>query len=64
MEVTTISVINGWQTKLQFADGSVALVGPACNRVTDTWAWQKANLFDMVSEYVLVNSDGKEIPYV
>jgi hypothetical protein len=61
MKVTTISVIGGWQTKLEFPDGSVALVGPACNRVSDTWDWQRANLFDLVSEYVLVNSDGVEI---
>lgn len=64
MKVTTISVINGWQTKLQFADGSESLVGPAYNRVTDTWAWQNANLFNVTEDYVLVNSDGEEIPYV
>jgi hypothetical protein len=46
---------------LQFADGSVARVGPACNRCTDTWDWQRANLFNAVDEYVLVNSDGVEI---
>ena len=61
MKVTTVSVIGGWQTELQFADGSVARVGPACNRCTDTWDWQRANLFDVVDEYVLVNSDGVEI---
>jgi hypothetical protein len=36
-------------------------VGPVCNRCTDTWDWQRANLFDVVDEYVLVNSDGVEI---
>ena len=61
MKVTTISVIGGWQTKLEFADGTTDLVGPACNHVSDTWDWQRANLFDAVDEYVLVNSDGVEI---
>jgi hypothetical protein len=61
MKVTTVSVIGGWQTELQFADGSVARVGPVYNRCTDTWDWQRANLFDVVDEYVLVNSDGVEI---
>ncbi len=61
MKVTTVSVIGGWQTELQFADGSVTRVGPVCNRCTDTWDWQRANLFDVVDEYVLVNSDGVEI---
>ena len=61
MKVTTISVIGGWRTELVFADGTTARVGPACNRVSDTWDWQRANLFNAVDEYVLVNSDGVEI---
>ena len=61
MKVTTMSVLCGWQTELVFADGTTALVGPVCNRVSDTWDWQRANLFDAVDEYVLVNSDGVEI---
>jgi hypothetical protein len=36
-------------------------VGPVCNRVSDTWDWQRDNLFNAVDEYVLVNSDGVEI---
>ena len=56
MKVTTISVINGWQTKLQFADGSESLVGPVCNKCTDTWDWQRANLFNVASEYVMVKA--------
>ncbi len=61
MKVTTVSVIGGWQTELVFADGTATRVGPACNRVSDTWDWQRANLFNAVDEYVLVNSDGVEI---
>jgi hypothetical protein len=61
MKVTTISVIGGWQTKLEFPDGTTVRVGPACNRVSDTWDWQRDNLFNTVDEYVLVNSDGVEI---
>ena len=64
MKVTTISVIGGWQTALIFADGTESLVGPVCNKCTDTWAWQTANLFNITEDYVLVNSDGEEIPYV
>ena len=64
MKVTTNSVLGGWQTALIFADGTESLVGPVCNKCSDTWEWQRANLFDLVSEYVLVNSDGKEISYV
>lgn len=56
MKVTTVSVIGGWQTKLEFADGSVALVGPACNRVSDTWDWQRDNLFNVVECYKLMEA--------
>jgi hypothetical protein len=61
MKVTTMGVLGGWQTELQFSDGSFALVGPVCNRVTDTWDWQRANLFNAVNEYVLVNSNDEII---
>jgi hypothetical protein len=61
MKVTTMSVLGGWQTELVFADGTTALVGPVCNRVSDTWDWQRSNLFNAVDEYVLVNSEGVEI---
>jgi len=61
MKVTTMGVLGGWQTELVFADGTTAPVGPVCNRVSDTWDWQRANLFNAVDEYVLVNSDGVEI---
>jgi hypothetical protein len=61
MKVSTMGVLGGWQTELVFADGSTALVGPVCNRCSDVWDWQRANLFDVADEYVLVNSDGEEI---
>ncbi len=53
MKVSTMGVLGGWQTELQFSDGSTALVGPVCNRCSDVWDWQRANLFDVVDQYVL-----------
>jgi hypothetical protein len=55
MKVTTMSVLGGWQTELQFADGSTALVGPVCNRCSDVWDWQRENLFNVVDEYKLAS---------
>jgi hypothetical protein len=50
MKVSTMGVLGGWQTELQFADGSTALVGPVCNRCSDVWDWQRENLFNVVDE--------------
>jgi hypothetical protein len=55
MNIQCKSVVGGWQTELQFADGSTALVGPVCNRCSDVWDWQRANLFDVVDEYKLAS---------
>lgn len=38
---TSISVINGWQTK-HTPTGTI--FGPAFNKVTDLWEWQRLNL--------------------
>lgn len=54
MKVTTISVVGGWQTAVIFADGTQSLVGPVCNKCSDTWDWQRSNLFNVASEYVMV----------
>jgi len=56
MRVTTVGVIGGWQTELQFADGSVVRVGPVCNRCSDTWDWQRDNLFNVVSGYSMMEA--------
>lgn len=56
MKVTTISVVGGWQTALIFADGTESLIGPVYNKCSDTWDWQKANLFNVASEYVMVKA--------
>jgi hypothetical protein len=56
MKVTTMGVLGGWQTELVFADGTTALVGPVCNRVSDTWDWQRENLFNVVKGYQLMEA--------
>ncbi len=56
MKVSTVSVIGGWRTELQFADGMTVHVGPVCNRVSDTWDWQRANLFNVVECYKLMEA--------
>jgi hypothetical protein len=56
MKVTTMGVLGGWQTELVFADGTTALVGPVYNRVTDTWDWQRENLFNVVEGYQLMEA--------
>lgn len=38
---SSVSVINGWQTK---HNASGTLFGPAFNKVTELWDWQRENL--------------------
>jgi hypothetical protein len=56
MKVTTISIVGGWRTELQFDDGTTVRVGPVCNRVSDTWDWQRENLFNVVEGYQLMEA--------
>jgi hypothetical protein len=56
MKVSTMGVLGGWQTELVFADGSTALVGPVCNRVSDTWDWQRTNLFNVATGYTMMEA--------
>ena len=37
-----VSVINGWQTQCV---STGELIGPAFDRTTDLWEWQKNNLY-------------------
>ncbi len=56
MKVSTMSVLGGWQTELVFRDGSTALVGPVCNRCSDVWDWQRANLFNVATGYNMMEA--------
>jgi hypothetical protein len=53
MKISVKSVVGGWQTLFIFADGTESLAGPVFNKTTDAWDWQRANLFNVASEYVL-----------
>lgn len=54
MEISCANVPGGWQTVVYTADGNKYPLGPVYNKVTDLWAWQRANLFDVVKGYKLM----------
>ena len=54
MKVSTMGVLGGWQTLMEFADGSEALVGPVFCDCNSVWNWQRENLFDVVDQYALI----------
>jgi len=40
-EYSCLSVVGGWQTAIK---GTNQTFGPCFHKITDLWAWQKANL--------------------
>ncbi len=44
MKFSSLSVLGGWQTQVEFLDGTTTTVGPVFNDCLALWAWQRVNL--------------------
>ena len=46
MKYQCYSVVGGWQTVQLDSDGEPKdFIGPVFNKISDLWAWQRANLY-------------------